>query len=420
MQPTTTARHWGRIFFPIWIGQALSLLGSQIAQFGVVWWLTTTTGSGTVLAGATLVAILPGVVLGPLVGALVDRWDRKRVMIVADAVSALAAALLALLFWSGMVQLWHIYAIMFVRSVAGTFHFPAMQASTSLMVPHEQLARVSGLNQMLQGAMNIAAPPLGALLLALLPLSGLLAIDVVTAALAIVPMAFVAIPRPPRAESGAPTSVLQDVRAGLDYVRAWPGLLVVLVMSMVINFLIAPAFALLPLLVTRHFGGGALQLATIEASWWLGILLGGLVLSAWGGFRSRIRTALLALIAMGFATLAPGFAPPWLFWGAVAGLLIAGAFNSLCNGPLFAMMQSVVAPDMQGRVFTLIGSAGSLMMPLGLAVAGPLSDIFGPQIWFAVGGVACVLMGMYGLLSPAVMGIERHGEVLAAEPSATA
>jgi MFS transporter, DHA3 family, macrolide efflux protein len=97
-------RHWGRVFFPIWIGQALSLLGSQVAQFGVVWWLTSTTGSGTVLAVATMVAILPGVVLGPVAGALVDRWDRRRVMIVADLLSAVAAATLALLFWTGTIE----------------------------------------------------------------------------------------------------------------------------------------------------------------------------------------------------------------------------------------------------------------------------------------------------------------------------
>lgn len=407
--------HWARVFFPIWIGQALSLLGSQIAQFGVVWWLTASTGSGTVLALATLAATLPGIVLGPLAGALVDRWDRKRVMIVADATSALVAAVLVLLFWADAIQIWHIYLAMFVRSVCGTFHFPAMQASTSLMVPEAQLARVAGLNQMLQGGMNILAPPLGALLLAVLPLYGLLLIDVVTAALAVVPLLFVSIPRPPRPADGqAPSSVLEDVRAGMRYIRAWPGLVAVLVMSMMINFLFAPAFTLLPLLVIRHFGGGALELGYIEAAWSVGILLGGALLSVWGGFRSRVLTSLSALVGMGAALVVPGLAPPAMFWLAAGGLLVAGALNALCNGPLFAMMQAVVAPEMQGRVFTLIGSASALMMPLGLAVAGPLSDVLGPQLWFMVGGAACIVMGAYGLLSPSVMGIERQAERMTA------
>lgn len=416
MQPTDQRpAHWARVFFPIWIGQALSLLGSQIAQFGVVWWLTASTGSGTVLALATLAAILPGIVLGPLAGALIDRWNRRRVMIVADATSAVVAAVLVYLFWAGAVELWHVYLAMFVRSICGTFHFPAMQASTSLMVPEAQLARVAGLNQMLQGGMNILAPPLGALLLAVLPLHGLLLIDVVTAALAILPLLFVTIPQPPRPAAGQPpTTLLEDVRAGLRYIRAWPGMVAVLVMSMIINFLVAPAFTLLPLLVTRHFGGGALELGYIEASWSVGILLGGALLSVWGGFRSRVLTALCALVGTGVAMVVPGLAPPSMFWVAAGGLLAAGALNALCNGPMFAMMQAVVAPEMQGRVFTLIGSAGTLMMPLGLAVAGPLSDVLGPQLWFVVGGVACIVMGAYGLLSPSVIGIERQAERMTA------
>jgi DHA3 family macrolide efflux protein-like MFS transporter len=411
------ASKWALTFFPIWIGQALSLLGSQIAQFAIIWWLTQSTGSGTVLAVAGLVGLLPGVVLGPFAGALVDRWNRKRVMMVADGLSALFAALLAFLFWSGTVEIWHVYLIMFARSVFGTFHFPAMQASTSLMVPQEQLARVAGLNQMLQGAMNIVAPPISALLLVALPLHALMAIDVVTAALAIVPLLFVFVPQPPRAaapEAQAASSVLQDVRAGLHYVRTWPGMLAMLAMAMVINFLLAPAFTLLPLLVTRHFGGAALELSWISSSWWVGVLVGGLALSTWGGFRSRMLTSLTGLIAMGAGLLFAGLVPPQAFWVAVGALFFAGAMNSLCNGPLFALMQAVVAPEMQGRVFTLIGSLSGFMMPIGLGVAGPLSDLLGPQVWFAIGGGVCILMGALALFSPTVMGIERHGLAAAA------
>jgi DHA3 family macrolide efflux protein-like MFS transporter len=119
---------------------------------------------------------------------------------------------------------------------------------------------------------------------------------------------------------------------------------------------------------------------------------------------------------MGAAMMVPGLTPASMFWLAVGSLLVAGALNSLCNGPLFAMMQAVVAPEMQGRVFTLIGSAASLMMPLGLAVAGPLSDVLGPQLWFVLGGAACIVMGVYGLLSPIVMGIERSATVAAPHP----
>ena len=175
---------WAPRFFTIWTGQAFSLLGSQLVSFAVIWWLTQKTGSATVLATASLVGLLPQVILGPLTGALVDRWSRRLTMMIADGLIALATVILAVLFALGHVQIWQVYALLFVRSVCGGFHWPAMQASTSLMVPKEHLARIQGLNQMLQGGMNIASAPLGALLLAWLPMEGVLAIDVFTAMLA--------------------------------------------------------------------------------------------------------------------------------------------------------------------------------------------------------------------------------------------
>ena len=189
---------WAASFFTIWTGQALSLLGSRLAQFALVWWVTETTGSATTLATATLAALLPEVLLGPFAGALVDRWNRRRVLIIADGCIALLSVGVVYLFWSGNIRIWHIYLIMIARSLGGVFHWPAMQSSTSLMVPKEQLARVAGMNQTLFGALNIVAPPLGALLLTLLPLHGVMAIDVVTALLAILPLAFIAIPQPQR------------------------------------------------------------------------------------------------------------------------------------------------------------------------------------------------------------------------------
>ncbi|NIV39165.1 MAG: MFS transporter, partial [Anaerolineae bacterium] len=158
---------WQIPFFSIWTGQAFSLVGTRVAQFALIWWLTKLTGSATVLATASLAALVPDIVLGPLAGAYVDRWNRRIVMIVADTLIALASLWLAFLFWTGAIEVWHVYVIMVVRSVGGAFHWPAMQASTSLMVPKEHLSRVAGLNQAMKGALNIIGPPLGALLLEL-------------------------------------------------------------------------------------------------------------------------------------------------------------------------------------------------------------------------------------------------------------
>ena len=155
----TIASNWKKTFFKIWTGQVFSLLGSELVQFSLVWYLTNKTGSAVVLATATLVALLPNVFLAPFAGALVDRWSRKRVMILADAAIAVATLGLAILFWLGKERIWHIYAILFIRSLGSTFHWPSMQASTTLLVPEKHLSRIAGINQSLRGALGIISPP---------------------------------------------------------------------------------------------------------------------------------------------------------------------------------------------------------------------------------------------------------------------
>jgi DHA3 family macrolide efflux protein-like MFS transporter len=409
-----TRKGWRVPFFTIWTGQQLSLIGSMLAGFALVWWLTKRTGSATVLATASLVQMLPHIVLGPFVGALVDRWNRRKVMILADTVIAVFSAWLAYLFWVDALQIWHVYVIMAVRSIGGTFHWPAMSASTSLMVPKDQLARVAGINQTMHGILQIISPPLGALFISLMPVHGIMAIDVISAAFAIVPLFFVHIPQPERREATVETTVegkpslWDDMREGFQYVWSWPGLRSILAMATVINFLLNPASSLMPLLVTKHFGGEAAQLGWINSVWGVGVVIGGLLLGIWGGFKRRIVTSMLGLIGLGTGALLIGVAPAGAFWLAVAGMFVLGFTNPLTNGPINAIFQSVIAPDMQGRAFTLIGSACAAMSPIGMAIAGPVSDALGVQAWFLVGGAACILMSAYAFTSSTVMNIERN------------
>lgn len=345
---------WQGRFFSIWGGQAFSLLGSGLVQFALVWWLTQATGSATVLAMGTLMGMLPGVFLAPFAGALVDRWDRRVVMMMADGLIALATLGLAVLYAVGAERVWIVYAVMFCRAAGGSFHWAAMQASTSLLVPEEQLSRVAGLNQTLHGVVNIVGPPAGALLLQLLPLQGILAIDVSTALLAIAPLLVVSIPQPEArdvdARVGGKITVVQDVREGFRYVRGWPGLFAVLLMGAGVNFLLTPAMSLMPLLVTDHFGGDALELGWLESSWGVGVVVGGLILSAWGGFKRRIMTALTGLAGIGLGFLVAGVVPPSALAVAVGGFFLAGMMNPVTNGPILAVVQAWVEPNMQGRV----------------------------------------------------------------------
>ena len=403
-QNAWTADNWKRRFFTIWSGQAFSLLGSTLVQFALVWWLTSTTGSATVLATATLVALLPQVFLSPFAGALVDRWNRRVVMIVADSIIAAFSVLLAFLFYTGSIQIWHIYAVMLIRSAGGAFQWPAMQASTSLMVPEKNLSRVAGMNQMLQGVMSVAAPPLGALLLSVAPMQIVLLVDVVTAAIAVLPLFVIHIPQPARAATGKVTggSMLADMRAGLHYVLGWRALLIISFMATIINFLVTPAFSLLPILVTKHFGGAALQLSMMNSAEGIGLIAGGLLLSVWGGFKKKVYTSMTGLVGMGIGIVLLGLAPTNMWLLALASMLLAGMANPITNGPLFAILQAHVAPEMQGRVMSLLGAASAAVSPLSLLIAGPVSDAIGVQAWYVVGGAVCVLMGVVGAFIPSL------------------
>ncbi|MBN1179214.1 MAG: MFS transporter [Anaerolineae bacterium] len=401
-------RKWTLPFFSIWSGQQLSLVGSTVAQFALVWWLTKTTGSATVLATATLVALLPDIFLGPIAGAYVDRWNRRVVMILADGLVALAALWLAYLFWTGSLAVWHVYVVMLIRSLGGMFHWPAMSASTALMVPEEHLSRVAGLNQTVKGALNIVGAPLGALLMEVLPLHGVMLVDVGTALLAIIPLLFVLIPQPERRVEARQASIWSDVRDGFRYLMGWKGLVVLIGAAMIFKIVLTPAFSLIPLLVSDHFGGDAVQLGMTDSAAGLGLLLGGLLLGVWGGFRRKIYTTLGGMIIFGISFVALGMTPGSMFGGALVSIFVAGFTISLIDGPIMAIMQAGIAPELQGRVFTLLGSLLSMTSPIGLIVAGPISDAMGITIWYIVAGVLCGLIGVVGFFIPALVNIEQN------------
>jgi DHA3 family macrolide efflux protein-like MFS transporter len=343
----------------------------------------------------------------------VDRWNRKAVMIVADSLIALATLALMILFAVGRESIWAVYVILLVRAAGSAFHSPAEQASVSLMVPKEHLARIAGLNRTLDGILSIVSPPLGALLISLLPIQGVLAIDVGTAIIAVSILAFVAIPQPPRQLAQAngtaeKTSFKQDFREGWVYIIKWPGLFGVVLIAMAINFVLTPAFSLIPLVVTGEYHGNAYQLGLVDSLFGIGIILGGLVLGAWGGFKKRILTCLLGVIGMGAGIIVFGVFPAGWFYGALGGIFLVGFMNVLANGPLDAILQSAVEPDMQGRVFSLLGAGASAMAPLSLLVAGPVSDWLGVRTWYLVGGSVCILLALAGLFVPAIMNIETN------------
>ena len=383
------------------------MLGSQLVQFAIIWYLTQETNSATTLAIASMMGLLPQVLLSPFIGTWVDRGNRRFILIAADSIVAVTTFLLALLFASGGVQVWYIYVALFIRAVAGGFHQSAFGASVVLLVPKEQLARVQGFNQALYGGLNIISAPLGAFLLSALPMQGILGIDVGTALFAITILLFIRIPQP-EGKGRVPATFWQDFRAGFRYITAWRGLLILLGLVMVVNFFFSATEPLTPLLITNHFRGGAQQLGWWLSSFAAGNILGGLILGAWGGFKRKVVTAQLGLIFSGLSTLVIGIVPPDLYPVGLAANALLGLMLPIINGSYGATLQAAVAPEMQGRVFAFILSAAMLVSPLALMIAGPFADAFGIQPWFLIAGISCTLMGIAGFFSRDVMRMESR------------
>jgi DHA3 family macrolide efflux protein-like MFS transporter len=381
-------------FLIVFTGQGFSLFGSQLVQFTLVWWLTlASSGSATVLALAVMVALFPQIVIAPFIGPFIDRWNRKEVIILADGAIALSTIVIALLFAFDLVQIWHIYLLMLLRSVGGAFHWPSMQSSASLMVPKKHLARMNGLTQSLQGLMNVIAPPLGAILIGILPIQNILAIDVVTAVIAIVPLLFIHIPQPMLVNelTKLKQSILSDLSDAFKFLWSWKGGLFILIGAMITNLLIVPALSLLPILVVNYFKGSAFEFASLTSALGIGTV-----------------TGMISFISMGISIASVGFLPQNAILISILAFFFTGFMMSMGNGSIFAILQAIVPADMQGRVFTLAMSGSAAMTPIGLAVAGPLSDSLGVQIWFLIGGIVMIAVGVFAFFSSSVMNIEEN------------
>ncbi|MCE5257635.1 MAG: MFS transporter, partial [Chloroflexi bacterium] len=404
-----SAGRWRKPFFTIWLGQSFSLFGSMIVQFALIWWLTNTTGSARVLATASIVGLVPTIIFSPFAGALVDRWERRKVLIFADGAIAATTLSLAVLSLAGVMQPWQVYLALFLRSFFGAFHWPAMQASIPLMVPHVHLARIKGMDNALYGILRIVAPPIGALLLVWLPLPGVLMVDVVTAIIAISAVLLGRVPQPTREDAVSHVTarlMWADLRSGINYLFKSKGLTIIVMMGALVNVLVVPIFTLLPIWVTRFYNGGPFELGWIESATGLGIIAGGVLLTVWGGFKKRIYTSLYGLLGLALACILTGVVTAEQFTLAMFSVGAMGMMLTLVQGPMLAVVQDVVPPELQGRVLTILDSATSAASPIGLIIAGFLGDARTPQIWFLVAGVGFALLLLIASLSGHVRNVE--------------
>ena len=377
-------------------------------QFALAWYLTRKTGSATVLSTALMVAIIPSIVLGPFVGPFIDRWSRKKIMIFADLSTMLFTLMLVILFYTKNIQIWHIYVAMIGRSIGDVFQYPALGASIPMIVPEKQLVRANGLYQMLQNAIKIVAPIAGAFLMEMMPMQWVLSVDIITAVIAISCLLPLAIPQPPRTTLAVKSNYFGDMRQGFRYVWAKPGLKWLIGMVALLIFFAIPSANLIPVLVNKHLGGDVIKLGWLGSASGIGGIAGGLLLGVWGGFKKRMMTAFLGFLIMVPCSVGLGFTSVSIFYTTIVAMLFMGMGLSFVNAPLTAIMNSVIAKDMQGRVFSLYGSIVTAVIPLALVIAGPVADTLGIRSLYWIAAGAWLVIVPLASLSKSLMNLENQ------------
>lgn len=384
---------WKKVFAIIFTGQLFSTLSSYIVGYAVIFWLSIETGSAEVLAYATIAALFPQLVLGMFTGVFVDRWNRKRIMILSDLFIALCTLLIAILFYTSDVKISYIYALLALRSAGMAFHVPAMQASVPLLAPADKLMRISGINNMIQSVSTIAGPALAALLISLLDMTWVLMIDVAGALIAVVSLLLVQIPDPERKSQEEP-HVLRELKEGLREIYTRPALLWMFILSVFLHTFIMPISAMFPLMTLQHFNGTTYMMSIVEIAWGVGMLIGGAVLGyPWLG-KHKVTVINLMYFLIGATFIFSGILPPsgFVFFAAITAF--GGISAAIFSGSFTVVIQTMVEPTALGRVFSLYSSLTLMPSMIGLLATGFIADTIGIGNAFIIAGSGIFILGI--------------------------
>jgi MFS family permease len=363
-----------RGFVVVWIGQVVSLLGTAMSGFGLTIWVYELTGSATALSLMGFFFVTPMLIISPLAGALVDRSNRKFMMMISDLASGLATIVILFLYQSSDLQLWQLYITSAFMGLFQAFQWPAFSAAITTMLPKEQYGRANGLISLAESGSGILAPILAGALLALIGLGGILVFDIASFVFAILALLIVVVPQPKTTQVGEQSkgSLWKESVYGFHYILKRPSLLGLQIVFLVGNFLATIAFTLAAPLVLSRTGNNEMALGTVNSIGAIGGVLGGVVMSAWGGTNRKVHGVLSGWSLSGLFISMFGLARSVPVWAATE--FASGAMSPWINSSNQAIWQAKVAPDVQGRVFSIRRLIAWFSMPAATLVAGPLAD----------------------------------------------
>ena len=384
---------WKRNIACFIFGQAVSLIGSSIVGYAIMWYVTLKTGSGTMMMAFTIAIMLPTFFIAPFGGVWADNFNRKNLINIADGFIAVVTLAIAVAFSLGVDNVWFLLICSVARSLGQGIQMPAVSALIPQIVPQENLMRVNGVNSMIQSISMLGTPALAGALLTFFPIQSLLFIDVVTAAIAItILIAFVKVPNP-KEDVAEKKAVLDDLKDGLVYIGEHVFLKRFFIVVACFSFLLGPAALLTPLQVTRNFGPDVWRLTVIEIAFSAGMAVGGLLISTWGGFKNRTFTIAASFLIIGVMGVGLGLTKNFALYSIFMAFI--GITAATGNTPAMVVLQQKVEPAFMGRVFSVMTMISSVVMPLGTVMFGPLGDHISLDIIIILTSGLIGVLGIY-------------------------
>ncbi len=369
--------------------QAISLFGSSLVQYAMMWYITLSTESGVMMTIYIICGFIPTFILSPVAGVWADRYNRKMLIVLSDGLIALATLILAILFLMGFDDIWLLFLMAAIRAFGTGIQTPAVGAILPQIVPKNKLTKVNGINGSIQAIIMFVSPLVSAALLGMATMEIIFFIDVVTAAIAIgTLLIFLKIPLHEKAKDKQTTSYLSDFKLGLQYVNSHNFLKKFFLFFALFMVLMAPASFLTPLQVARSFGDDVWRLTAIEIVFSIGMMAGGAIIASWGGFSNKVKTMGFATVIMGVCTFALGSVPN--FWIYLFFMGVFGVAMPILNTPATVLLQEKIEEDYLGRVFGVMGMISTSMMPIGMLIFGPLADMVKIE-WLLIGTGAFIM-----------------------------
>ncbi len=385
-------------FTVVWLGQIVSVLASAMSHFALTIWMFQQTGSATAMGLMQVFFITPFLLISPLAGALVDRCNRKLMMMISDLGAVTATLGILALHATGRLEFWHLYISAAINGLGNTFQWPAYSAAISTMVSKEQYGRANGMMSLVESGPGVFAPLLAGALLPLIGLTGILGLDVATFALAIGALLFVHIPQPQATSEGRVSrgSIWKESAFGFRYIFARPGLRGLVSLFLVANLFSGMAWAIFAPMILSRTGNDSVIFGSVQTAAAIGGVAGGILMSTWGGPKRRIHGILGAwLVSNLFGMVAFGLGRDLWVW--VPAILLVTVLGPVVVGSSQAIWQAKVAPDLQGRVFAARRLIAWITQPLAPILSGTLADfVLEPAMQSSSSGLASLFGGLVG------------------------